>query len=245
MAMNPRLLRPLDTAFNPKRVAGLALWFDADDASTITLNGSTVSEWRDKSGYNRHATQATAARQPAYTTNSLNGKPAVTAPGADGLRAMLVSAFQFYNAHTAMFVFKASGGYAQTVFNRGSNNNDRPKFDYAVGPPRTVNARKGGTGAAQVSSTLAYTESQWSVGGLLSDVATIRCYLNGVYGTDQTGNTESWSDTAILRLFSLTDTLLPLNGGIAEFIYYDKQLTASEVARVAKYLSKKWNIALS
>lgn len=45
-----------------------ALWLDAADSSTITLNGSTVSEWRDKSGNARHAAQATAASQPQYNS---------------------------------------------------------------------------------------------------------------------------------------------------------------------------------
>lgn len=43
-----------------------ALWLDANDASTITLNGSTVSQWSDKSGNGRHATQAVAVNQPAW-----------------------------------------------------------------------------------------------------------------------------------------------------------------------------------
>lgn len=49
-----------------------ALWLDAADATTITLNGSTVSEWRDKSGNARHAAQATAGKQPARGVNWLS-----------------------------------------------------------------------------------------------------------------------------------------------------------------------------
>jgi len=59
-----------------------ALWLDADDASTITLNGSNVSAWNDKSGNGRNATQATAANQPAYTTAGLNGKNILTFDGS-------------------------------------------------------------------------------------------------------------------------------------------------------------------
>lgn len=43
-----------------------ALWLDAADASTITLNGTTVSQWNDKSGNGRNAVQVTAASQPVY-----------------------------------------------------------------------------------------------------------------------------------------------------------------------------------
>ena len=55
--------------------SSLALWLDADDASTITLNGSTVSEWRDKSGNGRHASQVTVANQPTYSATGLNSTP--------------------------------------------------------------------------------------------------------------------------------------------------------------------------
>ena len=46
--------------------ADLALWLDAADADTITLNGSNVSQWDDKSGNGRNVSQAVAAQQPAY-----------------------------------------------------------------------------------------------------------------------------------------------------------------------------------
>lgn len=63
--------------------APLALWLDANDASTITLNGSTVSQWGDKSGNGRNAVQATAATQPVYSATSFNGKPTLTWDGID------------------------------------------------------------------------------------------------------------------------------------------------------------------
>jgi hypothetical protein len=57
--------------------ADLALWLDAEDTASITLNGSNVSQWSDKSGNNRHATQGTAADQPLYSATGFNGKPTV------------------------------------------------------------------------------------------------------------------------------------------------------------------------
>ena len=68
-------------AWTPANLTGLALWLDANDASTITLNGSTVSQWRDKSGNGRHASQATAANQPTYSATGLNGKSTLTFDG--------------------------------------------------------------------------------------------------------------------------------------------------------------------
>jgi hypothetical protein len=79
-------------AWTPAQLPGLALWLDAADASTITLNGSTVSQWNDKSGNNRHASQATAANQPTYSATGLNGKPTLTFDGlSDNLQATIPS----------------------------------------------------------------------------------------------------------------------------------------------------------
>jgi hypothetical protein len=61
----------------------LALWLDANDASTITLNGSTVAQWNDKSGNARHVSQATATNQPTLTASGLNGKSVVTFDGVN------------------------------------------------------------------------------------------------------------------------------------------------------------------
>jgi len=57
--------------------ADLALWLDAEDTDTITLNGSNVAQWDDKSGNGNHATQAIAASQPAYGSATINGVSAI------------------------------------------------------------------------------------------------------------------------------------------------------------------------
>jgi methionine-rich copper-binding protein CopC len=58
-----------------------ALWLDAADAGTITLNGSTVSQWNDKSGNGRNVAQSNAAKQPTYSTGYLNGNNAISFDG--------------------------------------------------------------------------------------------------------------------------------------------------------------------
>jgi hypothetical protein len=87
MAMSPRLLRPRATGFNPKNISGLAAWFDADDASTFTLSGSAVSEWRDKSGNGYSVSQSTGNNQPART-GTIGGRACID---FDGTNDYLVS----------------------------------------------------------------------------------------------------------------------------------------------------------
>lgn len=55
------------TAWSPTDIPNLILWLDANDASTLTLNGADVITWADKSGNGNDVTQPTAALQPAYT----------------------------------------------------------------------------------------------------------------------------------------------------------------------------------
>ena len=61
----------------------LTLWLDAADASTIALNGTTVSQWSDKSGRGNHMTNATASAQPLYSATGFNGRPALDFDASD------------------------------------------------------------------------------------------------------------------------------------------------------------------
>ena len=59
-------------AFTPASLANLYAWYDASDASTITLNGGNVEQWDDKSGNARHISQSTAGSRPSYASNTVS-----------------------------------------------------------------------------------------------------------------------------------------------------------------------------
>ncbi|MEY3004925.1 MAG: Cyanophage, partial [Pseudomonadota bacterium] len=108
--------------------AGLALWLDADDAATITLNGSNVSQWRDKSGNGWHMGQAVASAQPAYVTGGLNGKAIIRTDGGDRLDNTATSLFRDVGAATWVAVAKypattGQGNAALLMCSRGDANN--------------------------------------------------------------------------------------------------------------------------
>ena len=138
-------------------------------------------------------------------------------------------------------MFRASA-LNQAIYQRGSLN-DQPRAA-VQGSPITFRATLGGTTGTQINSEINYTANSWAIGATVINTNLARAYLNGVYGTDATGNTDTWATITSCRLFSLNNSLYTIIGGIAEFIYYDRQLGASEVTQVAKYLSKKWNITL-
>jgi hypothetical protein len=73
-----------ETVWNPSMIS-TALWLDAADVATVTLNGSTVSQWNDKSGNSRHVSQATAGQQPTWNATGLNSKPTLVFDGSNDI----------------------------------------------------------------------------------------------------------------------------------------------------------------
>jgi hypothetical protein len=73
------------------------VWFDAADLSTITAtSGGSVTEWRDKSGFQRNVTAPALVNAPTLRQNVQNGLPAIDWGAATnnlGLRNLAVSNF--------------------------------------------------------------------------------------------------------------------------------------------------------
>jgi hypothetical protein len=65
-----------------------AFWGDASDASTVITSGGFLSQWNDKSGNARHATQAVGSSQPAYTLNGQNNLNCLTLDGSNDWLAL-------------------------------------------------------------------------------------------------------------------------------------------------------------
>lgn len=105
----------------------LSFWQDAADQSTITI-ATGVSEWRDKSGNNRHFTQATGANQPSYSDTGFLGLPGITFDGTnDNLRLTGISGQIANQTHGVHWVFRrisgntGGSGYNPTVSVMPSN----------------------------------------------------------------------------------------------------------------------------
>lgn len=59
------------------------LWYDANDASTITIAGGEVSEWRDKSGNARHMNGGILGFRPTLIAGGLSGKNTIRFAGTN------------------------------------------------------------------------------------------------------------------------------------------------------------------
>ncbi|MCU0780197.1 MAG: hypothetical protein MUF04_03730, partial [Akkermansiaceae bacterium] len=98
------------------------LWLDAADDATLTLNSTSVSQWADKSGFNRHATQANAANQPSANPNALNGRRVLGFDGSNDFFSVNLD-FLAGQSHSAFIVTKPtafSNIYGAASANAGS-----------------------------------------------------------------------------------------------------------------------------
>jgi hypothetical protein len=234
--MSPRLLRPkASSGFDPRTIAGLAVWFDASKSSSITLNAGNVSQWDDLSGNGRNATQATAGNQPSYSTAALNGKNVVVAQ--DSSRVLKTAAFAAALPQT-VFVVGSSTGNQQGFFQRGGVNG----VHSLLRDSGSFRARRGSGNEATISASDGYKVFTCVYTKFLA-----RIFVGNTQGTDNTTNVTGTgadtTDTRTLALFNL-DSIYGLVGGIAEFLYYNAELSASDQDKVRSYLSKKWNVAL-
>ena len=55
--------------FAPTQISGCSLWLDAADTTTLTLSGSTATQWNDKSGSGYNCTVTPGANAPTYSTS--------------------------------------------------------------------------------------------------------------------------------------------------------------------------------
>jgi len=237
--MSPRLLRPRATGFNPKSISGLAAWYDASASSSLTLNGSTVSQWSDLSGNGRNMTQATAASQPTYNASGLNGKGTLTTTGTQWMQA---SAFATASGgkYTVFAVVKFDAVSGQPyAFQRGTVND---AHSLLVSTGNTWAARRSSGNQGTLVSTILQSQFYIVTAVYRSDLS--RVFVGSTQGTDNTSTVTAPTGNKVLTLFALDSATRAGQPGFAEFIYYHDEVTAADQAKVRTYLSKKWGITL-
>ena len=106
------------------------LWFDAADTSTVIHSSNSVSQWNDKSGNNRHATQTTGGDRPTLQAGALNSKAVLR---FDGSNDKLYYPGGFVPGD-AVVVFKRSNANQPVVqfgkgHNRGFGGNGYPTWN--------------------------------------------------------------------------------------------------------------------
>lgn len=210
-----------------------ALWLDAADSSTITQSGGLVSQWSDKSGNARHATQAIAASQPAYISSSFNSLPALT---FDGVNDRLLHGLTTGGASTIFVVYRLN--QAQTSYrvliSIGPNNTTGSMF-----LARTTATVMGSYGTSDINSNHPYQINVPTISAMEdSDDSTAKNFwVNGANAGVFTANP---SGQPIAHLGGIDGQACAVT--IAECVVLPSVASSTTRQRIEGYLAWKWGL---
>ena len=212
-------------------VSGLQLHLDANDASTITKDGSNlVSAWNDKSGQANHVTQATGSKQPLWVDQVQDTFPTIRFDGSNDEMAVTYGS----SLSTAATVFivctmpTASGG-ERMVFD-GLTSGGRFAYLKSSGNIHYM-YRGNGVSSTTVDKTMRMFTLVWN--GSSSSL--------GIDGTDvATGNVGTQSPTG-LRLGAQYNSANFGDTDICEILIYGSALSTADRTSIENYLSNKWS----
>jgi hypothetical protein len=227
-------------SFNPNTpasVAGLALWYDANDATSVISSAGAISQWSDKSGGARHATQVVAANQPTYALGANGGRNAVKFLQANAQQFSIapaltinVSGYSFFGVFfKGAFLFEGFGGSATPLMTVPEfTGNGYYFFDLNTSDVSNF----GGTAFPKSNVWQQCTM-------LMSGVsATSALYVNGAPIPLTAATVNSYNAATIDRLGSGDNTTC--EGMMAELLFYNTIVSDTNRIILQTYLRNKW-----
>jgi hypothetical protein len=217
-----RFYASLSPAFNPTLIPGCTLWLDAADPARITLSGSSVTTWGDKSGNGTNAT--TLSSNPTYSSDSVvyNGAQglATTLPSSNAESGFIVASFTNVTNGNSMLCGPTFGGR---------------QFRVAGGTIQTV--RQGVANVLTSGSALA-NNTQYLL-EYTNNATTLTHFLNG--STYASGAAQAYNTAVATNIGGPAESMV---GSLREVVIFNRAVTLQERQQMESYLSKKWNVAL-
>ena len=232
------------STFNPINITGLNLWLDAYDSASIVLSGSNVTQWNDKSGYNRHATLYSTAYS-TYNATGFNSKPTIRfGSTACGMSSPMPSGTITRTGGITVFaVYNCTGSAFETYgtpFSRGYSNVPDPIDMYSTsrlaGPP---SAFQSAVSTVNLNSISTPTLFSVAVG-----VSSWQDWVNGTLSWTSTFCSNFNEDANATKFFIGTrwDKVTNIIGNISEILVYNAMMTVDQRQSIEGYLCWKWGL---
>ena len=239
--------------FKPTDIGGCQLWLDGADATStgITLSGTSVISWNDKSGNAYNLTQGTAGSQPSYSANliTFSSNKYLNIPQAVMNNAATWSLFFVINPISSSNWIMVKQRDGQNTYNVLS---------------MTINTNSGGGGqtgstgflywrsfnaGSQAVSTAALTTSTLQICNLTYDGTNLYFYKNGVLEKTTTGTFAIQNDTNATN-YTLGVWIQGggfVNSGVTNFQFgelnfYSSFLNLTQRQQIEAYLAQKWGL---
>lgn len=216
--------------------SSLALWLDAEDAASITLNGSTVSQWNDKSGNGRNAVQGTASNQPAYGATLISGKPALSFDGVNDSISSASTSISF-STSASVFMVATNTGTASEFggsFDFVGNNNF---IDVFSGSPTLIRWEIGNTVNGTVGSN---THTVTANTPYILSSARNTSLING--GDQKTFAQTGVVTTPITASARVGSYFSAYKGNVGEIVLLAAEASVDLRQRLEGYLAWKWKL---
>jgi hypothetical protein len=215
-----RFYEPLSPAFNPTLLPGCTLWLDAADPARITLSGSSVTTWGDKSGNGTNAT--TLSSNPTYSSDSVvyNGAQglATTLPSSNAESGFIVASFTNVTNGNSMLCGPTFGGR---------------QFRVQGGTIQTV--RQGVANVLTSGSALA-NNTQYLL-EYTNNATTLTHFLNG--STYASGAAQAYNTAVATNIGGLAESMV---GSLREVVIFNRAVTLQERQQMEGYLARKWGL---
>lgn len=227
--VTPGWVQPLSTdPVTPPAVSGLVGWWKADSLSQS--NGSGVSSWPDSSGHGQTLVQATGSLQPLFTTNVINGLPALRFDGTDD---KLVATASSYTQPTHWFIVtKAADATQYLQWVHSGQEIMRRDTDLRV---------ESYSGISASNATMTHDGSAWDYFSIEFNGASTMGYRIGNVNYPPWGDAGSNATGTTLTVGNHASvSARAFHGDIAEIIVYNRALTSSERESVFTYLKNKY-----
>jgi hypothetical protein len=227
-----------------------ALWLDAADVSTITESGGAVSQWDDKSGNGRNATQSTASSRPVYSTAGLNGRNVLTFDGSDDWVGLSASVFSNQLSFSWYAVAARTSSATQSLFTERIVNSNAMVAFLPVDTTSMLN-RAGGTSSSSIIEQTETASFPINAAQLLESVQAPTSGTAFRNGTSVATNSATKASLAFRRLViggshnRLTDinpTQQFWAGDVAEIIISLSTHSTDTRQRIEGYLAHKWGL---
>ena len=233
--------------FNPMSIAGSVLWLDGADTTSIQTSGSSVTQWRDKSGSGNNVTPYSG---PAITLGNLNNKSVINF----GTGSMYTPAFTWSTSYTMIFVAFVSAG--DLIFNTSTGGGSIYGDYVYTGNGTLFNLNNSSTNSIVLAGTdsviplgtTVISRGSWfilSIGYNSTGTVAVNYAINGTVRSTSvySGSGGSWANPPLPLYISGN------YGGysfgttqIAEVIHYNVSITSGQRQQLEGYLAWKWGI---
>jgi hypothetical protein len=219
----------------PKQIAGLQCWLDASDDQYLSLSGSNIETWFDRSNFNRDSTQSTGTDQAERILSGLNSLNTARFTNSQWYELDTVLAPIFDNDMSLFVVAKQSVGSADDSIVMSTDGVDESTgLQYNSGTNKMRHFSKGANGING-----GFNNQDWINHCLTRSGTSIIYYRDGVQ--EDTGSTGSQLSTNVYMGCTLPN-VDELTGEIAEVIIYNRALNPTEVTTISNYLANKWGL---